>query len=57
MKDNVPLLTSLHHVIAVLSKPVEEEANCDPYMVIHGLQQHGWTIDLQQQVGVAGRSG
>ena len=53
VNEGAPLLQSLHHVLAFLSKAIDEEANYNPDMVILALQQHGWRIDLQQQVGVA----
>lgn len=49
--ESAPLLRSLRHVLALLSRPAVEEDNCDPNMIILALQQHGWEIDLQQQVG------
>ena len=51
--EATPLLTSLHNVLMYLSKPADEEGNCNPDAVIRALQQHGWKIDLQQQVGGA----
>ena len=53
VNEGAPLLQSLHYVLACLSKPADEEGNCNPDVVIIALQQHGWRIDLQQQVGVA----
>ena len=53
MNQDAPLLRSLHHVLTFLSKAVNEEANYNPDIVILALQQYGWRIDLQQQVGVA----
>ena len=53
MNEDAPLLQSLHHVLTFLSKAVNEEANYNPDIVIIALQQYGWRIDLQQQVGVA----
>lgn len=51
--EDAPLLQSLHHVLTFLSKAVNEEAYCNPNIVILALQQYGWRIDLEQQVGVA----
>lgn len=49
VNDAAPLLKSLHHVMSSLSKPANEDTNCNPDVVILALQQHGWKIDLQQQ--------
>jgi len=46
-----PLARALHQVLAPLSRPAVEEDNCNPNMVVVALQEHGWMIDLQQQVG------
>ena len=53
VNEGAPLIQSLNYVLAYLSKPTAEEGNCNPDVVIIALQQHGWRIDLQQQVGVA----
>ena len=45
-----PLACALDKVVASLSRPAMEEDNCNPSMVLLALQEHGWMIDLQQQV-------